>query len=53
MGSRPTKAHEASAPDADGAKWPRRIAWFVAIWAMSVGALGVLAYGLKLWIGSA
>ncbi len=35
------------------AGWPRRIMWFVAIWAASVALLGVISYGLKLWIGSA
>ncbi len=33
--------------------WPRRIMWFVAIWAASVALLGVVSYGLRLWIGPA
>jgi hypothetical protein len=27
--------------------WLRRIAWFVAIWAISVGVVGLLAYALR------
>jgi hypothetical protein len=30
--------------------WVRRFAWFVAIWAASVGALGVVAYLIRLMI---
>ena len=30
----------------------RRLLWFVAIWAMSVGALTVVGYGIKLWLGA-
>ena len=26
----------------------RRLAWFVAIWVLSVGALAVVAYGIRL-----
>ncbi len=29
----------------------RRLAWFVGIWAASVAALGVVAYGIKALIG--
>ncbi|WP_146591919.1 DUF2474 family protein [Puniceibacterium confluentis] len=29
----------------------RRLAWFVAIWLASVGALGLVAYGIRLVIG--
>ncbi len=28
----------------------KRIAWFVAIWAMSVACLTIVAYGLRLWL---
>ena len=34
-------------------RWPRRIMWFVAIWAASIALLGLISYGLKLWIGPA
>jgi len=27
-----------------------RLGWFVAIWAMSVAALGVVAYGIRWWL---
>ena len=30
--------------------WWRRAAWFVAIWAASVAALGVIAYLIRLMI---
>jgi hypothetical protein len=29
----------------------RQLAWFVAIWAASVAAIGAVAYGLKYWLG--
>ncbi|PVA09439.1 DUF2474 domain-containing protein [Pelagivirga sediminicola] len=32
-----------------GTLW-RRIGWFIAIWALSVAALGVVAYGIRLAI---
>ena len=28
----------------------RRLAWFVAIWFLSVGALAAVAFVLRLWI---
>lgn len=28
--------------------WPRRIAWFVGLWAASVTVLGIVAYGIRL-----
>ena len=28
----------------------RKLGWFVAIWALSVGALGLVAYGIRLMI---
>jgi hypothetical protein len=36
----------------DGAPGPlwQRLAWFVGIWAASVAALAVVAYGLRWWI---
>lgn len=34
-------------PAGPGPHW-KRLAWFVAIWAMSIGALGVVAYGIRL-----
>lgn len=34
---------------APGSPW-KRLAWFAAIWAMSVAALGVVAYGIRLVI---
>ncbi len=30
--------------------WLRRVAWFVAIWALSIAALGIVAYGIRLMI---
>jgi len=27
-----------------------RIGWFIAIWAGSVAALAVVAYGIRLWL---
>jgi hypothetical protein len=30
--------------------WWKRLAWLVAIWAMSVAALGVVAFILRWWI---
>lgn len=32
-----------------GPRW-KRLAWFVAIWAMSVGALAIVAYGIRLMV---
>lgn len=28
----------------------QRLGWLALIWAVSVGALGIVAYGLRLWI---
>jgi hypothetical protein len=28
----------------------KRLAWFAAIWAMSVTVLAVVAYGLRAWL---
>jgi len=32
---------------AEGPRWGRRIAWLVAIWTLSVGALALAAWALK------
>ena len=37
------------AGDAAGPVW-KRLAWMAAIWAMSVGALGVVAMVLRWWL---
>ncbi|MGD0635902.1 MAG: DUF2474 domain-containing protein [Beijerinckiaceae bacterium] len=38
-------------PDrADGGPLWRKLAWFVGIWAASVCALGIVAYGIRLLI---
>ena len=29
---------------------PQRLLWFFALWLGGVGTVGVLAYGLRLWI---
>ncbi len=31
-----------------GARWPKRIGWFVLIWALSVAAIGAVAWLLRL-----
>lgn len=36
-------------PAEPGPRW-KRLAWFVAIWAMSVAALGIVAYAIRLVI---
>ena len=36
--------------------WPKRLGWLLLIWAASVAALGVAAWGLKVvmrWVGLA
>ena len=34
----------------DAGPWWKRLAWLVAIWVMSVAALGVVAYGIRWWL---
>lgn len=34
----------------DAGPWWKRLAWLATIWAMSVAALGVVAYLLRLWL---
>lgn len=34
-------------PGGPGPRW-QRLAWFFAIWAMSIGALSIVAYGIRL-----
>ena len=29
----------------------RRLAWFAGLWFASVGALGLVAYGIRFWLG--
>jgi hypothetical protein len=29
----------------------RRLAWFIGLWLVSVLAVAVVAYGLRLWVG--
>ncbi|QWC57114.1 DUF2474 family protein [Erythrobacter sp. 3-20A1M] len=38
--------------EADDAPLWRRLAWMAAIWAMSVAALGAVAFVLRAWIKS-
>jgi hypothetical protein len=39
-------------PSTAGADRPwKRLAWFAALWASSVGALGVIGYAIKLALG--
>jgi hypothetical protein len=40
-------------PEPSGDKPPgllRRLGWFVALYAVGVGSVGVVAYGIRLWI---
>jgi len=30
--------------------WASRLGWFVLIWVLSVGTLGIVAYGIRLMI---
>jgi hypothetical protein len=36
----------------DGLAWLRRLAWFVALWLVSVAALAIVSLAIKLAIGS-
>ena len=29
----------------------RRLLWFIGLWAASIIALGVIAYGIRFWLG--
>ena len=31
--------------------WTVRLMWFVALWAGSIAVLGVIAYGIRMWLG--
>jgi hypothetical protein len=35
----------------EGPLW-RRLAWMAAIWTLSVAALGVVAFAIRLWLGA-
>ena len=40
-------------PDKPSGKPPsliRRLAWFVGLYLLGVGSVGIVAYGLRLWI---
>jgi hypothetical protein len=37
-------------PTTDVAPLWKRLAWFVALWAAGVAAVGIVAYLLRLWI---
>ena len=28
-----------------------RLLWFIGLWLASVGALGIVAYGIRFWLG--
>ncbi|HEV7251971.1 MAG TPA: DUF2474 family protein [Mesorhizobium sp.] len=30
--------------------WPRRLLWFVGLWAASVATVAAVGYGIRLWI---
>ena len=38
--------------DADQAPLWKRLGWMAAIWAASVTVLGLVAYGIKAWLGN-
>jgi hypothetical protein len=38
------------AVEADSAPFWKRLAWLVTIWALSVAALGVIAYAIRFWL---
>jgi hypothetical protein len=39
-----------TAPDAKPPSLARRLLWFAALWLGGVGTVGIVAYGLRLWI---
>lgn len=36
--------------DTPTTSWPKRLLWFIALWAASVCALGIVAYALRLFM---
>jgi hypothetical protein len=38
-------------PEPDPTPLARRLLWFAALWLGGVGAVTILSYGLRLWIG--
>ncbi|WP_139276022.1 DUF2474 family protein [Pararhizobium antarcticum] len=30
---------------------PRKLLWFVALWTAGVLAVGIVGYGIKIWLG--
>ncbi|SIQ51734.1 Protein of unknown function [Rhizobium sp. RU20A] len=30
--------------------WAKRLAWFVALWALGVLATGAVAFGIRIWL---
>ena len=34
------------------ASLPRRLVWFVALWAAGVAAVGIVGYGIKVMLGA-
>jgi len=30
---------------------PRKLLWFVALWAAGVLTVGIVGYGIKIWLG--
>ncbi|MDA8870176.1 DUF2474 domain-containing protein [Rhizobiaceae bacterium] len=31
--------------------WTERLLWFVGLWTASITVLGVIAYGIRFWLG--
>ncbi len=36
----------------EDAPWWKKLGWMAAIWGMSVGALGIVAYLIRWWLAS-